>query len=194
VRRAERVLAGTGLFLGTGAALERAGPLSVFLAFTIVGMVFDSGAARTKDRPELTAAVCRDGRLRYGSELGRDRDLAAHQRWIDRVCLPLCRPGPRLRDGMELCVERGRGAVCRDLGSIGTSFGLCFHPIRIATDDFQVIIGYWDTTVHVGVWIAIILVVIIALNSFVVGGYGEAEFIFASTLSDRVRWMGTESN
>jgi amino acid transporter len=57
VRRAERVLAGTGLFLGTGAALERAGPLSIFLAFTIVGMVFGSGAARRKDRSELTAAA-----------------------------------------------------------------------------------------------------------------------------------------
>jgi amino acid transporter len=44
----------------------------------------------------------------------------------------------------------------------------------------QVVIGYWDNTIHVGVWIAVILIVIVALNSFVVGGYGEAEFIFAS--------------
>jgi yeast amino acid transporter len=30
---------GTGLFLGTGVALQRAGPLSIFLAYTIVGTV-----------------------------------------------------------------------------------------------------------------------------------------------------------
>ena len=44
------------------------------------------------------------------------------------------------------------------------------------------VIGYWDRdgVVHVAVWITIILVTIAALNSFVVGGYGEAEFIFAS--------------
>jgi len=45
-----------------------------------------------------------------------------------------------------------------------------------------VVIGYWDRDgiIHVGVWITIILVTIAALNAFVVGGYGEAEFIFAS--------------
>jgi amino acid transporter len=42
------------------------------------------------------------------------------------------------------------------------------------------VIGYWDDTINVGIWIALILVIILALNIFVVGGYGEAEFIFAS--------------
>ena len=51
---AERVLEGTGLFLGTGVALERAGPLSIFLAFTIVGTIFDSGVH--EDRLKLTSA------------------------------------------------------------------------------------------------------------------------------------------
>lgn len=30
---------GTGLFLGSGVALQRAGPLSIFLAYSIVGSV-----------------------------------------------------------------------------------------------------------------------------------------------------------
>ena len=33
---------GTGLFVGTGSALIRAGPLSIFLAYTIVGTVIYS--------------------------------------------------------------------------------------------------------------------------------------------------------
>ena len=59
-------------------------------------------------------------------------------------------------------------------------------PMIITTDELQIVIGYWDDTIHVGVWIAIILVTIIALNSFFVGGYGEAEFIFASTFPNRL--------
>lgn len=42
------------------------------------------------------------------------------------------------------------------------------------------IIGYWDTNVHVGVWITVLLVVILLLNVLPVGWYGEAEFWFAS--------------
>lgn len=43
-----------------------------------------------------------------------------------------------------------------------------------------IVIQYWDDSVPVAVWITIILAVIVALNSFVVSGYGEAEFIFCS--------------
>lgn len=57
-----------------------------------------------------------------------------------------------------------------------------FPPLVFSADKArrQVVIGFWEDSIHVGVWIAIILLVIIALNSFVVGGYGEAEFIFSS--------------
>ncbi|KAJ5899421.1 hypothetical protein N7495_004165 [Penicillium taxi] len=42
------------------------------------------------------------------------------------------------------------------------------------------VIEYWSTPVNVGVWIAIILIVILLLNVIAVSWYGEAEFWFAS--------------
>ncbi|KAH7015809.1 amino acid permease/ SLC12A domain-containing protein [Ilyonectria destructans] len=46
----------------------------------------------------------------------------------------------------------------------------------------SIIIGYWDgaADINVAVWISILLVLVIALNIFVVSIYGEAEFCFAS--------------
>lgn len=44
----------------------------------------------------------------------------------------------------------------------------------------SVVIQYWTTSVPVAVWITIILVVIVCLNTFVVSWYGESEFWFAS--------------
>ncbi|KAJ4305623.1 hypothetical protein N0V90_001154 [Kalmusia sp. IMI 367209] len=45
-----------------------------------------------------------------------------------------------------------------------------------------VLVSFWDTdsSINQGVWIAIIIVIIVALNIFAVAIYGEAEFIFAS--------------
>lgn len=43
----------------------------------------------------------------------------------------------------------------------------------------SLIIEYWDTGVHVGVWITVLLVVVLALNLLPVRWYGEAEFWFA---------------
>ncbi|CAI7651350.1 unnamed protein product [Penicillium palitans] len=42
------------------------------------------------------------------------------------------------------------------------------------------VIEYWDSPVNVGVWIAIILVLVLLLNIIAVSWYGEAEFWFAS--------------
>ncbi|KAK1149185.1 hypothetical protein N8T08_006405 [Aspergillus melleus] len=42
------------------------------------------------------------------------------------------------------------------------------------------IIEYWTTSVNVGVWITIVLVVILVLNIVAVSWYGEAEFWFAT--------------
>lgn len=130
---------GTGLFLGTGAALERAGPLSVFLAFTIVGTVV---FAMVQSLGEIVTWLPISGGLTVYAYRYADPALGFAMGW-----------NYALSAGVVLCAEISAASV---------------------------IIGYWDTTVHIGVWIAIILLVIIALNSFVVGGYGEAEFIFAS--------------
>ncbi|CEN61716.1 hypothetical protein ASPCAL08366 [Aspergillus calidoustus] len=43
----------------------------------------------------------------------------------------------------------------------------------------SVVIDYWQTDVHVGVWITILLVVIVGLNFLPVKFYGETEFWFA---------------
>ncbi|TFY68367.1 hypothetical protein EVJ58_g1069 [Rhodofomes roseus] len=43
-----------------------------------------------------------------------------------------------------------------------------------------VLIGFWNDTINQAAWISIFLVVVIAINMFGAGVYGEAEFIFAS--------------
>ena len=43
-----------------------------------------------------------------------------------------------------------------------------------------IVIEYWNPPVNVGVWIAIVLIVLLLLNVFSVGAYGEAEFWFCS--------------
>ncbi|KAL2833842.1 putative proline-specific permease [Aspergillus cavernicola] len=44
----------------------------------------------------------------------------------------------------------------------------------------SVVIGYWPNSVHIAVWITIMIVVVVALNSLPVRFYGESEFWFAS--------------
>ncbi|KAI8682451.1 AA-permease domain-containing protein [Fusarium sp. Ph1] len=43
-----------------------------------------------------------------------------------------------------------------------------------------ILVGYWTESVNVAVWISIFIILIVFLNVFGVGVYGEAEFIFAS--------------
>ncbi|KAI0708942.1 amino acid permease [Cerioporus squamosus] len=43
-----------------------------------------------------------------------------------------------------------------------------------------VVLRYWDVSVNTAVWIAMCLVVVLVINAFGAGAYGEAEFIFAS--------------
>ncbi|CCX05078.1 amino acid permease/ SLC12A domain-containing protein [Pyronema domesticum] len=130
---------GTGLFLGTGVALQRAGPLSIFMAYTIVGTVV---FAMVQSLGEITTWLPISGGLTVYAYRYADPAMGFAMGWNYAVSA-----------AVVLCAEISAASV---------------------------IIGYWDDTIHVGVWIAIILVVIAALNAFVVGGYGEAEFIFAS--------------
>ncbi|RFU72899.1 proline-specific permease [Trichoderma arundinaceum] len=44
----------------------------------------------------------------------------------------------------------------------------------------SIVLDYWKAHVNVAVWIAIVLVVLLALNLFAAAIFGEAEFIFAS--------------
>ncbi|RDX55228.1 amino acid permease [Lentinus brumalis] len=43
-----------------------------------------------------------------------------------------------------------------------------------------VVIRYWNESVNTAVWITMCLVVVLVINAFGAGAYGEAEFIFAS--------------
>ena len=42
-----------------------------------------------------------------------------------------------------------------------------------------VLINYWERTVNNAVWISMCLVVVVTINMFGAGIYGECEFIFA---------------
>ncbi|RPA82636.1 hypothetical protein BJ508DRAFT_414052 [Ascobolus immersus RN42] len=130
---------GTGLFLGTGVALQRAGPLSIFLAYTIVGTVV---FAMIQSLGEIVTWLPISGGLTVYAHRYGDASLGVAMGW-----------NYALNAGAVLCAEISAAAV---------------------------VIQYWDDSVPVAVWITIILVVIVALNSFVVAGYGEAEFIFCS--------------
>ncbi|KAL2826545.1 amino acid permease/ SLC12A domain-containing protein [Aspergillus pseudoustus] len=44
----------------------------------------------------------------------------------------------------------------------------------------SLVIGYWPNSVNIGVWITLMIVVVVALNSLPVRFYGETEFWFAS--------------
>ncbi|KAF4987391.1 hypothetical protein FDECE_15451 [Fusarium decemcellulare] len=57
---------------------------------------------------------------------------------------------------------------------------ICAITVPAEITAASLVIDYWNPPVHVGVWIAIILVVIVALNCFPVSVYGEVEFWFAS--------------
>jgi amino acid transporter len=46
-----------------------------------------------------------------------------------------------------------------------------------------ILINYWNRTVNNSVWITICLIVVVTINMFGAGVYGEAEFIFAYVLS-----------
>ncbi|KAF9878518.1 proline-specific permease [Colletotrichum karsti] len=69
--------------------------------------------------------------------------------------------------------------------SMGFALGWMFWYICAITVPAEItaaslVIEYWEQPVPTGVWIAIILVVIVALNCFPVHVYGEVEFWFAS--------------
>ncbi|KAL6362089.1 hypothetical protein LRP88_05573 [Fusarium phalaenopsidis] len=96
---------GTGLFLGIGSALTRAGPLSIFLGYSITALGFAVG-------------------------------------W--------------------------------------NNWYFCAIAVPAEISAAAILVGYWTESVNVAVWISIFIILIVFLNVFGVGVYGEAEFIFAS--------------
>ncbi|KAF3484415.1 proline permease PrnB [Arthroderma uncinatum] len=69
--------------------------------------------------------------------------------------------------------------------SLGFSLGyLYWYSLGILVPNeivaASLIVGYWNNSINIAVWISIFLVVIIALNLLPVRWYGESEFWFAS--------------
>lgn len=57
---------------------------------------------------------------------------------------------------------------------------ICAITVPAEITAASLVIEYWQPPVNSGVWVAIILVIIVALNCFPVSVYGEVEFWFAS--------------
>ncbi|EXJ77827.1 AAT family amino acid transporter [Capronia epimyces CBS 606.96] len=130
---------GTALFLGIGRALAAAGPLSIFLGFTISGMAI----------------------------FGMMQCLGEMTTWLP---MPAALPSFASR-----YVDKSLGFAVGWNGWYSYTITICIEISAAA-----VIIGYWNTTINVAVWISIIIVLLVFLNLFAVSIYGEAEFWFAS--------------
>ena len=89
---------GTGLFVGSGSALLRAGPLSILLAYAIVGTVIYS----------LMLAIGEVGMVQLIYDWTAtlmfyvDDNMATNSRRIDHICAPLYGSFVGVCDGMEL--------------------------------------------------------------------------------------------
>ncbi|KIX93401.1 uncharacterized protein Z520_10820 [Fonsecaea multimorphosa CBS 102226] len=130
---------GTALFLGIGRALAAAGPLSIFLGYTISGVAI----------------------------FGTMQCLGEMTTWLP---MPAALPSFASR-----YVDKALGFAVAWNGWYNYAITICIEISAAA-----VIIGYWNTTINVAVWISIIIVLLLFLNLFAVSLYGEAEFWFAS--------------
>ena len=72
-----------------------------------------------------------------------------------------------LRDAMN-CTNR--------MGSLGYNWTIIL-PAELSAA--AVLINYWNQSVNNAVWITMCLVVVVTINLFGAGVYGECEFIFA---------------
>ncbi|BCS23180.1 proline permease PrnB [Aspergillus puulaauensis] len=131
---------GTGLFVGSGQALNIGGPLSLFLGYVFIS----------------TLVYC--------------------------VVTGIAEVGAYLPVHGGTMSYHGFRYVSRSMGfAMGYlywySLGILV-PYEIVAA--SLVIEYWPNPVHLAVWITIMVVVIVLLNYFPVGVYGETEFWFAS--------------
>lgn len=65
--------------------------------------------------------------------------------------------------------------------ALGLNYYLCWALILAAEISASaVLISFWTTSINIGVWMAIALTIVLAINLFGVQYYGEAEVCFAS--------------
>lgn len=132
---------GTGLIIGTGAALARAGPASIFISYTAVGFL-------------VYLVMCALGEMATWLPLS-----SGFTGYATRFCDP----------------------------ALGFSLGYTywFKYIIITPNQLTaaaLVLQYWvpRETVNPGVFIAVFLVVIVVINYFGVGFFGELEFWLSS--------------
>ncbi|KAF8244923.1 hypothetical protein K440DRAFT_655769 [Wilcoxina mikolae CBS 423.85] len=130
---------GTGLFVGTGSALVRAGPLSILMAYSIVGTVIYS----------LMLAI---GEMTTWLPIPGGLTIYAY-RYLDSSW----------------------GFAMGWNYTFGAALTVCAEVSAAVT-----LIEFWTTDKPKAAWVILIIGVIFLLNIWVVEGYGEAEFVFAS--------------
>ncbi|CAH0040520.1 unnamed protein product [Clonostachys solani] len=131
---------GTGLFVGSGQALARAGPANLFIGYIII-CCFVYGIVTATAEVSSYLPIPGSSMAYYGTRFASS-SLGFAMGWL-----------------------------------YWYSFGiLVAYEITAAA----LVISYWPNSVHIAVWITIMLVVIIALNVAPVGVYAESEFWFAS--------------
>ncbi|KZP02439.1 amino acid permease [Athelia psychrophila] len=129
---------GTGLFVGSGAALATGGPVGLLLGYAIMGTVVYSMMVALGEMATLFPVS------------GSFTHYAT--RWVDPA--------------------------------LGFALGYNYwysYAITLPTEitAAAIVISYWDKDTNPGAWIAIFLVVIVAINFAGVRYYGEAEFWFS---------------
>lgn len=130
---------GTGLFLGIGSALSKAGPGSLLIAFLFIGLVVYSVMVALG---EMAAYVPVTGAFTVFASRFVDPTLGFAMGWIYWFSWVIT-------FGLEL-----------------TAAGL--------------IIQYWNSSLSIGIWIAVFWIIFTAINFLPVRWFGELEMYFSS--------------
>lgn len=150
---------GTGLFLGSGSALANGGPVGFFLGYTIVGclvgmMMYCLGEMyvfQLRLRPNLNILTAFFHRTVFAPNIGG-------------------------------FIEMGNKYLSPEMGfAMGINY-ILLTGFTVPTEITAIglMIGFWDeSSSHLGIYIAVFLVVCVATNFLGVKWYGEVEFFFA---------------
>ncbi|THZ60943.1 hypothetical protein D6C85_09670 [Aureobasidium pullulans] len=150
---------GTGLFVGSGATLSAVGPAPLLMGYIVMSFVV-YGVMNVL--AEMTTYLPLEGlSVPYFVNRFVDPSLAFAMGWNYWYV-------PHL-------------ISAQNLATYTFSFRYTFAMLLAAeVTAAAIIIQYWTEAVPVAVWIAIVLLVILALNIIAVSFFGEAEFWFAS--------------
>ncbi|WWC88923.1 uncharacterized protein L201_003838 [Kwoniella dendrophila CBS 6074] len=130
---------GTGLFLGSGAALAKGGPVGFWLGYVFVGLAVGC------------MMMCLGEMSVFAPNVGGMTDFG--NKYVD--------PAMGFMMGVNYILQVGL-AIPAEMSAIA------------------VMIGFWDdNTAHVPIYIAVFLVVCVAINVVGVRYFGEVEFVFA---------------